>query len=248
MSTRTKTPSKPSPAKRPSRLVQLGALLALAAIVVVVAIVASSGGSDGSSGDGGTTATIDSAPATALQGIPESGPVLGNPDAKVTLTEFVDLQCPVCAQAASQTMPTIIERYVRTGKVKVRVHVLSFLGEDSVEAGRYAAGAAQQNRLWPFIETFYGAQGEENSGYVTQDFLAAVAQAANVDDAKAAAYASTGRSQTFLEDANAAAETLGVNSTPTFLVQRGNGTPALLGSGQLDPAQLSQALDAELAK
>jgi protein-disulfide isomerase len=174
--------------------------------------------------------------------------VLGNPDAKVTLTEFVDLQCPICKQAAAETMPTIFEDYVRTGKVKVQVHVLSFLGQDSVEAGRYAAAAAQQNRLWPFIETFYGAQGTENSGYVTKDFLAAVADAATVDDAKAAAYASTPASTTFLEDANAAAERFGVNSTPTFMVQRDGAQPTVVGSGLLDPAQLAQALDAALVK
>ena len=245
----TRTSSRPSPSRRPSRLVQLGGLVALAAIVVVVAIVASSsGGSKGSAAGSGGAGTVDSAPATALQGIPENGLVLGNPDAKVTLTEFVDLQCPICKQAAAQTMPTIFEDYVRSGKVKVQVHVLSFLGQDSVEAGRYAAAAARQNRLWPFIETFYGAQGTENSGYVTKDFLAAVADAANVDDAKAAAYASTPASTTFLEDANTAAQRFGVNSTPTFMVQRDGGQPTVVGSGLLDPSQLAQVLDRELAK
>ena len=101
--------------------------------------------------------------------------MLGDPDAPVTVTEYVDLQCPICAEASKQTLPTLINDYVRTGKVKLQARTLSFLGPDSVRAAQVAAGAREQGRLWPFLETFYAAQGTENSGYVTDDFLREVA-------------------------------------------------------------------------
>ena len=66
-----------------------------------------------------------------------------------------------------------------------------------------AAGAEQQGRLWPFLEAFYATQGEENSGYVTDDFLRQVAQAAGVDADKALAYAKTAAAQERLNRANA---------------------------------------------
>ena len=44
-----------------------------------------------------------------------------------------------------------------------------------------AAGAEQQGRLWPFVEAFYAAQGQENSGYVSDGFLRSVSKAAGVD-------------------------------------------------------------------
>jgi hypothetical protein len=44
---------------------------------------------------------------------------------------------------------------------------LSFIGPGSVAAGRVAAAASQQNKLWNFVDLLYLNQGEENSGYVT---------------------------------------------------------------------------------
>ena len=108
--------------------------------------------------------------------------MLGDPKAPVTLTEYLDLQCPVCAEASKQTLPWLIDAYVRTGKAKLEVRTLHFLGPDSEKAARVAAAAPRsQGRLWPFVEAFYAAQGAENSGYVTDDFLRDVAKAAGVD-------------------------------------------------------------------
>ena len=103
------------------------------------------------------------------------------PNAKVTVTEFLDLQCPICAEASKQTLPTLINDYVRTGKVKLQARTLHFIGPDSTKAARAAAAAQEQGKLWPFVEAFYAAQGAENSGYVTDGFLREVADAAGLD-------------------------------------------------------------------
>ena len=99
-----------------------------------------------------------------------------------------------------------------------------------------AAGAEQQGRLWPFLETFYAKQGAENSGYVTDDFLRSVAAASGVDASKALAFADGNMSQTPLTRANAEAQKLGVNGTPTFVVQHGNGKPQVVSADKLAAA------------
>ena len=125
--------------------------------------------------------------------------MLGDPDAPVTITEYVDLQCPICAEASKQTLPALINDYVKTGKVKLQARTLSFLGPDSVRAAKVAAGAQEQGRLWAFLETFYASQGTENSGYVTDDFLREVAAAAGVDAEKALDFADTPKAQQALD-------------------------------------------------
>ena len=56
-------------------------------------------------------------------------------------------------------LPAVVDRYVRTGRLRLELQLLAFLGEDSVRGGRMAAAAAGQNRLWPFVDAFYRNQG-----------------------------------------------------------------------------------------
>src|SRR3954447_10233288 len=150
--------------RRTRRLWQLGVAVGVAAAVVIIAILVSSAGTKKVAGP------------TLFSGIPQQGIVLGNPNAPVTMTEFADLQCPACREYTAAVLPTLVRRYVRTGRVKMVYQDLAFLGDDSVKAGRAAAAAGAQNKLWQFIDVFYGEQGEENSGYVTDDFIRGVAQ------------------------------------------------------------------------
>src|SRR5690606_602302 len=91
-------------------------------------------------------------------GVPQDGIALGAPAAPFTLIEFADLQCPFCAVYARDVLPTIIDRYVRPGKLRLELNLLTFLGEDSIRAGRVAAAAAQQDRLWTFTDAFFAEQ------------------------------------------------------------------------------------------
>jgi protein-disulfide isomerase len=230
---------------RRSRLLKLAGVAGVAVVAVVVAILVSS---SGGTPDSPANPTGGAEAAAMFNGIPERDGVLGDPDAPVTLTEFVDLQCPVCAAASKSTLPTVVEDYVRTGKVKLEARTLSFLGPDSVRAARVAAAAERQGRLWPFLEVFYANQGQENSGYATDDFLRRVATEAGVDADKALAEADRESAQARLDRADADATRLGVDATPTLVVRKGDGAQRVLAGDALDPASVSAALDRELAQ
>src|SRR5436853_530826 len=125
--------------QRKRRLWQLGAAAVIAAAVVIIAIVV------------GGAKEHKTAPPSLFSGIPQSGAVLGKPNAPVTMTEFADLQCPFCRRYTTDVLPTLVRDYVRTGKVKMVFRDIAFLGSDSVTAGRAAAAAGEQNKLWQFI-------------------------------------------------------------------------------------------------
>ena len=230
---------------RRRRAWRLAAVAGGAVVAVVIAVaVSAAGGPDQPSG-----AATGGAEATALfDGIPEHDGVLGDPNAPVTLTEYVDLQCPVCAAASRQTLPTIVNDYVRTGKVKLDVRTLDFIGPDSTRAAKVAAAAERQARLWPFLEVFYANQGQENSGYVTDAFLRRVATAAGVNADAAFASADSQFAQRRLDRANADAQRLGIDSTPTFTVAKGSGAAHVLEANGLDARAVATALDEELAR
>jgi protein-disulfide isomerase len=239
---------------RRRRLRTLLAVLGGAAVLVVVAIVVSSGGSNGAKTRPGAAQKATGAipgqkeSAEMLAGIPQTGIHLGNPNAPVRLVEFADLQCPYCRDYTLQTLPQLVQDYVRSGKVRMEFRDLAFLGKDSVTAGRHAAGAGQQNKLWNFIDVFYYNQGEENSGYVTPSFLHSIDKAAGVDSAKSDAFAASAASLTPIKQANAIGDQLRVQSTPTVFVGKRGGALRQVEAGPTDVAAFKQAIDGVLGQ
>jgi protein-disulfide isomerase len=223
-------------AARRRRFAILGGALAAAIAVIAVAALVSTGSNSNA------VASTDLTRSTIVDGVPERDGVLGDPNAPVTVTEYVDLQCPICAEASVQTLPTLIDEYVKTGKVKLELRLMHFLGPDSIKAARVAAGAQQQDKLWSFVETFYANQGTENSGYATDEFLRNVATTAGVDADAALQYADTDEAEQALTDANQAAQAVGADSTPTFTVNK-DGTERIIHVGAGDiRGELEKAL------
>jgi protein-disulfide isomerase len=231
-------------AQRNKRMFQLGGLLAVVAVVVVVLVVVSSGGSKSKGGSSKGDATGAQESAQLLNGIPQSGITLGNPKAPVTLIEFADLQCPFCRDYTQKTFPTIVAKYVRTGKIKMVFRNYAFIGPDSVTAARAAESAAQQNKLWNFIDVFYNNQGEENTDYVTDKFVQKIAGAVpGLDVQKLLAGRQDPKVDQAIAEAQQEAQNSGVNSTPTFLIQKGNGAPQKVNASAFDAGAFGAALD-----
>jgi protein-disulfide isomerase len=172
--------------ERARRVRQLAIAAGLALVLVAVAIIVSQGGSD--SGGGGDTdpANDTEAVASLFEGVPQAGNALGEEDAPVTLAEYADLQCPFCRDYAVDVLPDVVVDYVRSGEVRLELWPVAILGPDSERAAELAGAAALQDRLWELSEIFYRNQGTENSGYVTEAFLAEVAEATPGLDAAAA--------------------------------------------------------------
>ena len=227
--------------RRRRRLWLIGACSVVAAILVAIAI----GVSQSDSGPTAKSLAADTASTDALlDGIPQQGISLGSPSAPVTLTEFADLQCPFCRRYTDNAFPTLVRDYVRTGKVRLDFRGLSFIGADSIVAARAAGAAAEQNRLWQFVDLFYKNQRDENSGYVRAKFLRQIGGAAGLDVVRLERDATTEAVQKQLTDANGEADRFGIKSTPSFLVSKAGQQPVRLKSPSL--GELRSKLDAAL--
>jgi protein-disulfide isomerase len=221
--------------QRRQRMMQLGfgGVLLAAIVVVVLIVVSQSGGGDSGSGTGGGSASGASDTALVSQqlaGIPQHGNVLGDPGAKTTIVEFGDPQCPVCKAFSEQVSPQLISGPVRSGEAKYEFQPWLIIGPQSKPAAKAALAAGEQGRFWNYLELFYRNQLEENSGYVTDDFLTSIAKGAGVPDL--AKWNSDRKSTKFdstLASINRQANKMGFSGTPSVYVEGPGGRNVLPG-------------------
>jgi protein-disulfide isomerase len=223
---------------RRNLLIALGVAVVAAAVLIGAAIAFRGGG-----GDEATPTTTTGAPGS-LESITQSGTLLGDPEAKVTLIQFEDLQCPICKQYTTDAFPTIVDEYVRPGKINVEFRGLAFIGEDSQKALRIALAAGKQDKLWQVVEAFYANQGAENSGWVTDakvdEILAAVP---GLDAAQVKKDASSSEVEQQIIDMQNEAQAKSVQGTPWFFVKIGDAEPYEVQPRELTPFAFYPILD-----
>jgi protein-disulfide isomerase len=226
----------------PKVLIAAGAIVLLIIVGVVLGVVLL-GGSDSSSG---TASKLPDAADVqqAFAGIPQNGNVLGDPKAPVTVITYVDLQCPFCRQFETEAMPTILENYVRPGKAKVEARVISFIGPDSQRGREAALAAAQQNKMFNFMQLLYDNQGPENTGWLSDDFIkSATASIPGLDAGQLQTDKGSGAVKDKLDTIDSQSEKAGVNSTPTIYVVGKDGKPKLVTlTSPGDPSALETAI------
>lgn len=213
--------------RRQRRLQMLGGLVGAAVVVVVVAIIVSSG-SGGSAAKPGSAAAkqADAAVGRLLNGIPQSGARLGSPNAKVIVTEFADLQCPVCKDFSEGAENQLIANDVRSGKVQLIYRSLSTATGNGPNPNIFptqqaaALAAGQQQKAWQYIELFYKQQGQEGTDYVNTTFLENLAhQVPGLNFAKWSAARNGSSLVAQINQDEQQAKAKGYNSTPTIIVQ-----------------------------
>ena len=234
---------------RSRRIVILSSLLAILAAAVVIAVVTSGG--DDNTDKTPTVATATPGAENPLEaqfkGIPQENFTIGN--GPVTLEEFVDPQCPFCAELSRKASATLIANYVKTGRLKAKLQPLAFLGDDSVTAAKMFAAAALQGKAWQYAEVFYANQGEENSGYVTDDFLRQVGQQVpGLDVEKALTDRNSPQARALLAAASKRGHELFKDglSTPSLVLTMPDGKTKKLQLEDLTAEALTKALDSAL--
>lgn len=203
---------------RGRRLKIIGAVIGGAAIIVLAAVLISLGG--------GSADNVEDADAVEarLKGIPQDGITIGKEDAPVTLVEFADLKCPFCRDFSVNAFPTIVDEYIKTGKVKMVFQAQTFVAEqitpgDSRDAATMAEASGMQNKLWNFVDLWYANQKPETEIAATDEWLREVGGAIpGLDVDKAMADRDSETVDTRLTEASDAFTEAGFTGTPSFQI------------------------------
>jgi protein-disulfide isomerase len=110
----------------------------------------------------------------------DDDPIIGNPDAPITIIEFSDFQCPFCARFHTQTLPSILEEYIEQGKVKLvfRDFPIQSIHPNALPASVAAECANDQSKFREMHDMLFEKQNEWNK-LETTDALALFSQYAS---------------------------------------------------------------------
>jgi len=103
--------------------------------------------------------------------VEQDSPYLGDLSAPITIIDFSDFQCHLCARHVKNTEPIINETYIQTGQVALVFKHLPNRGFDSLGAHLAAQCTNDQGKFWQFYKLLYENQQAIDSGWVSKDSL-----------------------------------------------------------------------------
>jgi len=151
------------------------------------------------------------APALAASIAGGSAPSFGPADAKVTVVEFSDFECPYCSRAA-----TVVDQVKEKYGTRVRFVFRQFplpMHANAHAAAEAALAANAQGKFWQFHDKMF-----QNQGKLTRDGLEGMAKETGLD---VGAFKKALDSKTFAADVDAdmkLGESVAVNGTPTMFI------------------------------
>jgi protein-disulfide isomerase len=143
-------------------------------------------------------------------------PMLGDSASEVVIVEFADFECPYCRQHAGTTMPKLVDKYVRTGKVRyVFAH---FPIDDHANAKRLATLAQcahAQGKFWPLHEQLFRMQGS-----LSESSLDDLEKQVGLDTTELARCVRDPKISATIDASRRLGTQLGVEGTPWFVIGR----------------------------
>jgi len=90
----------------------------------------------------------------------DGAPFLGDKDAKITMVEFSDYECPFCGGYFQQTFSQLLDEYVKNGKVKyvLRDFPLESVHALASKAAEAAHCAGEQDKYWQMHDRLFNDQ------------------------------------------------------------------------------------------
>ncbi|MGB7286796.1 MAG: DsbA family protein [Salaquimonas sp.] len=191
-------------------------------------------------GSGRPLEMITPAKAQSASGVMEAGPLpdvfLGKDDAPVTIIEYASMTCPHCANFHESILPSIKEKFIETGKVKMIFR--EFPLDPRAYAASMLARCAEEDFFFPMIDVLFKQQSVWARAEDPRPPLLQIAKLAGFTQES---FEVCLKNQELLDNVNStrkkAAEVYGVNSTPSFFI---NGEKY---SGAISVEGLSEAIE-----
>lgn len=141
----------------------------------------------------------------------------GNPDAKLKITEFIDFQCPACAQG-SMFLSQYIKEYPDRIYLTVKYFPITIHHQHAYRSAHFAECAARQGKFWQFHDLLVERQYQWKDLFNADPVFEKFAQESNLDIEQLDACLKDDRVRGVISKDKGQGNAWGVRSTPTYLI------------------------------
>lgn len=145
-------------------------------------------------------------------------PIMGESNAPITVLEWGDYQCTFCYKFHQNTLDTINEDFIKTGKVKLVFKDFPLNGPDSILAAEASYCAQDQKKYWEYHDELYKNWGGERTGWITRESLDRFASTVNLDLVEFGKCLDEHKFQNKVNQLYEFGKEVGIDATPSFLV------------------------------
>ena len=160
----------------------------------------------------------DSKKLTSSKLVENGSPILGNPNAPITILEWGDYQCTFCYKFHQNTLDIINEDFVKTGKVKIIFKDFPLNGLDSKLAAEASYCAQDQEKYWKYHDELFKNWGGERTGWITRESLTKFAETVDLDVEKFNKCLDDHKYENKVDLLYAFGKEIGIDATPSFLI------------------------------
>ncbi|MDH3765562.1 MAG: DsbA family protein [Nitrosopumilus sp.] len=155
---------------------------------------------------------------TSTKLIEGGSPIMGDFNAPITILEWGDYQCTFCYKFHQNTIDTINEDFIKTGKVKLIFKDFPLNGPDSLLAAEASYCAQDQEKYWQYHDELYKNWGGERTGWITRESLDEFGNTVNLNLDEFNTCLDEHKYQSKVISLNEFGKKIGIDATPSFLV------------------------------
>ncbi len=155
---------------------------------------------------------------TAQKLVRNGSPIVGNPNAPITILEWGDFQCTFCYRFHESSLDIIQREYIETGIANLVFKDFPLNGPDSVLAAEAAYCAEDQGKYWSYHDELYANWAGEKTGWITDDSLNQFAITSDLDIEKFNSCLDDHKYRQRVLDLEQFGREIGIDATPSFLI------------------------------
>lgn len=155
---------------------------------------------------------------TAQKLVKNGSPIIGSPNAQITILEWGDFQCTFCYKFHESSLNIIHEEYVETGIVNLVFKDFPLNGPDSILAAEAAYCAEDQGKYWQYHDELYTNWAGERTGWITVESLNIFAKTADLEIEKFNSCLNDHKYRQRVLELEQFGKEIGIDATPSFLI------------------------------